>query len=208
MTKKILISLPILALVFVLGISLNIIKLPVEREIHLQYVADFSDNKVLMGASHNVFVGKVLKQTGNLDTGIGPETQYSVEVIYNIKGDLTGAVTVNQQGGYKNGVLYLVHNGDVLVEGTENADALLKTGSTYLFTSRYDDKHGWHMLISHPNGRKLISQDSSLSTSQLLELAKSDQKVLALQEAYKYEVLLEADVLNNNTRNSYNSLQE
>lgn len=210
MKKKLIKRLGIASLLVVgvlaVGLHTNIIKLPIERGIYLSYVADFSDNRVLVGASHNVFVAKVLEQSGTKDTGIGPETQFEVQVVFNIKGNLSGKVTVDQEGGYKNGVLYLVYEGDAVFPSTQQGDALLKPGSTYLFTSRYDEKENWYTLISHPNGRKLISRDANLSTTQLLTLAQNDEKVIALQAAYINEILLDADIKNNNTRNSYQSL--
>ena len=45
---------------FGLALHKNIIKLPISGEIHPQYIADFGNDKILMGASHNVFVGKVI----------------------------------------------------------------------------------------------------------------------------------------------------
>lgn len=190
--------------IIVLGIALrtNVIKLPITRQIHAQYVADFSNDKILVGASHNVFVGKVIKKIGEKNRGIGPETQFAVEIIYNIKGNLQGIAKINQEGGYENGILYLMYDGDSLLPEANGGDALLEEGATYLFTSRYSKVENWYTIISHPNARKLISQDKNLSNIQLLDLAKNDQRVKELQEAYKNEILLEADVLNNNTFNS------
>jgi len=204
---KILVGGVVLVAVLGIGLYTNTIKLPIEKEIHTQYVADFSDDRILMGASHNVFVGKVIRETGTKDTGIVPETQFEVEVVLNIKGDLQGTATINQIGGYKDGILYTVHGGDVLAPNTEKGDTLLRPGVTYLFTSRYNKDEGWHTISSHPNGRKVISEDRELDGAQLKDLAMSDEKVRRLQGAYKNEILLEDDIRMNNTRNSYQSLQ-
>ena len=59
----------------------------------------------------------------------------------------------------------------------------------------------------HENALKLISNDENLSNEELKELATRDAKVNALKEAYKNEVLLEADIYHNNTLNSYKSTQ-
>jgi hypothetical protein len=69
--------------------------------LHAAYVADFRDDKILMGASHNVFIARVTREVGTKGHEFGPETQFEVEVIENIKGDLSGTVIVNQQGGYE-----------------------------------------------------------------------------------------------------------
>lgn len=204
-----------LLVVITLGIGLrfNIIKLPITNTMHPQYVADFGDDRILMGGYHNVFVGKVIKQVGNTNDRGTPETQFAVDVVYNIKGNLVGSIVVNQEGGYQNGILYLVHGGDVvhpadIGNNQEEDDQLLQVGSTYLFAARYYEQKDWYTITSHPNGRKLISSDSNLDKVTLENLAKNDEKVLKLQEAYKHEILLESDVKNNNTRNSYQSLQE
>jgi len=198
-------------IVTVLGVGLytNTIKLPIEREIRPQYVANFNDDRVLMGASHNVFVGKVIREVGARDAEVGPETQFEVEVVLNVKGDLQGTVVVNQLGGYRNGILYTVVNeGDVVVAGTDDKNSLLQPGFTYLFATRYNDDKNWYTLNSHPNAMKLISQDKGVAIEQLRELAVDDEKIRKLQNAYKSEVLLDDDIRANNTRNSYRSLNE
>ncbi|OGH66658.1 MAG: hypothetical protein A3B90_01160 [Candidatus Magasanikbacteria bacterium RIFCSPHIGHO2_02_FULL_41_13] len=160
-----------------------------------------------MGASHNVFIGRVVKQVGTKSLNFGPETQFSVEVISSIKGNLSGTVTVNQFAGYKNGVLYLL-KGDVSApeksgNSASEVDKLLEPGKTYLFASRYNSEQNWHTLVSHPNARKLISSDKKLTLTQLQGLVEKDTRVAQLREAYKNEILLDVDVASNNTRNSY-----
>src|SRR3989338_9357828 len=76
--------------------------------------ADYSDDKILLGRTHNAFVGKVLRKTGEkkiLGT-YGPSSQYEVDVLLNIKGNLRNAI-VNQ---------FEIH-----------APVLLQIGSTYVF---------------------------------------------------------------------------
>ena len=68
-----------------------------------------------------------------------PQTQFSVEPLENIKGDLTEPITVNQQGGT------LKQDGKskkVLIEG----DPLLKPGKEYMFVTRYE---GEQELVHH-----------------------------------------------------------
>ncbi|CAI9393601.1 hypothetical protein ACTQ5K_21355 [Niallia sp. Sow4_A1] len=110
--------------------------------LHPDFITDVTDDKKLVGVSDNVFLGKVIKQTGtkSIEEYL-PETQYSVEIIENIKGDLSGIVTVNQQGGYleyEDGQKELV-----LFEG----DELLVEGNTYLFSTRYLESENWYTLI-------------------------------------------------------------
>ena len=109
------------------------------RYIASDFLVDVTDDRVLAGAAHNIFIGKVIAQTGT-KTDRHPMTQFSVEVIENIKGNFTGTITVNQEGGYENidGKNYLF-----LMEG----DKLIKPGKTYLFATRVNDAEGWHTLV-------------------------------------------------------------
>ncbi len=199
-------------LVAVIGVGLytnSNIGAPNTAVMSASFADDFSDNRILMGASHNVFVGKVIKKVGNENRGIGPRTQVEVSVAYNIKGDLRGTVIVDQLGGYRDGVLYAVRGGDVLAPSTGDDEGvgLLQPGSSYLFVTRYFEEKGWYTINFHPNATKLMTGDSTLSALELEELAQNDEKVKTLEEAYKTEILAERDIRNDTTRNSYESLQ-
>lgn len=167
--------------------------------IHLSYPTDFSNNQNLIGGASNVFVAKVIAQTGNKETTVGPRTQYTVEIVQNIKGDLSGIVTLDQLGGYKNGQLVTVE--DSTLEGY-----LLQPGSTYFLTTRYNEKENWYTLNPHPNASKLLSSDSVKSDADLKALSDQDEKVKSLEAAYPDEVLLDADIAHQNTRNEFKSL--
>lgn len=198
----------LLGIVF-LGIYTSMIKLPLVERSHYSYAADFADNSILMGASHHVFVGKVLGRSGSIALpGNNPGTQFTVEIIENIKGNLHGTVRVDQDGGYDHGVLSI--GGDTLLPGSGYDNGyFLQPGSTYVMAVRSigmtkDSKFG-HRLISHPNSKKLISSDPKLTLDELRTLADQDEKVIALKAAYPNEVLLDADVRTGNTINSYRS---
>lgn len=78
-------------------------------EMHASYAFEADDKRKLVGASENVFVGRVLKKVGSKgipalepipgEDNSSPATQFEVEVINNIKGELEGKVVVNQHGG-------------------------------------------------------------------------------------------------------------
>ncbi|WP_027084534.1 hypothetical protein [Cohnella panacarvi] len=105
-------------------------------EAHRTYVANFKDKKMLVGASNNVFTGKVVQQIGTKKLGAIPETQFTVQVLENIKGVLPTIVTVNQQGGiHKNSLILL------------DGDPLLIPGETYLFATRYLAEENWHTVV-------------------------------------------------------------
>lgn len=160
-----------------------------------EYSANFSDDRILVGASHNIFIGKVIEESGTKRLGSAPETQYRVGIIDNVKGGLSGEVIVNQQGGYENGTLYL----------SEKSIGLLTSGATYLFSTRYNKAEDWHTINPYPTATKLLSSDSGVNIEQLKQIVESDVRVQELKTAYPNEVLLDADVKHGNTLNSYSA---
>ena len=164
---------------------------------HPSYPADYRDNAILLGASHNVFIGKVLAIASTKDFVGNPATQFSVEVIKNIKGNLKDTVILNQEGGMKNGVMYHIED-----------STLLQPGSTYILATRYEPEGDMYTLNPHPNAHKLLSSDASLSDAELKKLADTDEKTKTLEVAYPKEHLLEADVYHANTRNEFTSLPD
>lgn len=152
-------SLVAVVCVLIVGASVYVINVhqinPV-RQIHATYAADYSDTRILMGASHNVFVGRVRSRAGNKRLGSSLETQFMVDVLYNIKGNLNGSVLVSQFGGTDHGTLWL-----------ENGMPLLEIGTTYVLATRYNAQENWYTVNSHPNAWKLLSSDRSLTTSEI-----------------------------------------
>ncbi|KAB2947524.1 MAG: hypothetical protein MPEBLZ_04369 [Candidatus Methanoperedens nitroreducens] len=114
------------------------------------FIFNVTDDRELVGFADNVFVGKVIAQTGNKSNtpppeagdvpGFSPQTQFSVEVFENIKGNISGIVTMSQEGGYKEkySVIQLT-----LIEG----DKLLEPGKTYLFAAKFNYIDGWYTLV-------------------------------------------------------------
>jgi hypothetical protein len=183
---------------------------PVISVIEAQYENDFSDNKILMGGFHNVFIGKVIAQTGTRyrlpDMHAGLETQYSVHVIGNIKGELSGEVTVAQAGGIENDRI-IAMEGDV--EGAQRDGAsspLLQIGSTYILTTRGDGTEGYYMLGTNPYAKKLISSDPNQSDDALSTLADQNPRTQALKFAYPEEVPMKEDVIRGTSHNEFKSL--
>ncbi len=178
------------------------------KHIDFIYPADFANDEILMGAAHNVFVGRVVRQIGIQDFGVGPETQFAVQVISNIKGDLKGMVTVDQAGGYVGDTVYIAGESDILDSANlASSDYFLKPGGTYLLATRYSPTHDWYNLGPFPFAYKLISRDSALGDDALSSIASNDSRVQQLAAAYKNEIPLNADVAHGNDRNSYRSLQ-
>ncbi len=125
-----------------------------------EFVINVTDDRELVGAVHNVFIGNVIAQTGNKPntppleagntTGFSPQTQFRVEVLENIKGNLNGIITVSQYGGYieKDSVNQLV-----LIEG----DKLLEPGKAYLFATRFNEIDRWHTITAPAYGDLVIT---------------------------------------------------
>ena len=92
---------------------------------------EFGDERRLAFVSTNIFIGRVVEQVGSQDIPSDggeswPRTQFRVEVLQNIKGQLDGTVIVDQDGGY-----YRTAEGVVLI--LIDGDPLLEPGQTYLF---------------------------------------------------------------------------
>lgn len=109
---------------------------PIIKTVQTSHAFDVTDPKRLVGWADNVFVGRVVKLSGKSDERGMLETQFKVEVAENIKGELHGDITVNQQGGYEGETLILVEN-----------DQLLKEGESYLFISRQNEEKEWHTIV-------------------------------------------------------------
>lgn len=137
--------------------------------IHIDYVVDVTDDRALVGIADNVFIGKVIAQTGNKPNtpppeagdipGFSPQTQFSVEVLENIKGNLNGTITVSQYGGYER---IIVMNQLVLGEG----DKLLEPDKTYLFATGYNDIDGWHTITASNYGNLPIANKTDYQNKQ------------------------------------------
>lgn len=144
------------------------------------YSFDVTDDRELVGAAHNVFVGKVIAQTG---TTIDPylRTQFSVEVLENIKGNLTGTVTVSQKGGYENleGKQYLI-----ITKG----DKLLEPDETYLFVTRVSD-FGGHLLI--PVYGDLLIKDQTDRQAKMEKFERAFAQEIPLNETIQSEAAQE-----------------
>ncbi|MCM3574161.1 hypothetical protein M3172_13275 [Mesobacillus subterraneus] len=143
----------------------------VVREAHANFIDDFSDKRKLVGATDNVFIGKVIEQAGSKSLDGGPETQFTVEVISTVKGKLSGEVLVNQQGGYLEN-----EEGETELLLIED-DQLLVPGETYLFATRYLESENWHTVVPAYGDIKIDSE------------AKKSEIMKAFKEAYKNQVI-------------------
>ncbi|MFA6897438.1 MAG: hypothetical protein WCQ96_04100 [Patescibacteria group bacterium] len=195
-----------IAVVFSIGVGMhfNVIKLPVTNVVTSQWGQELDSYEGTMSAVSNVFVGKVVKQVGTRARFEEPETQFEVEVLYNIKGDLQGKAIVSQSGGYKNGVLYRTSD-DITVATDkpvkEQDNGLMKEGETYLFVTRYSEMGNWYSIYTHSKGTKLLSRDGNLNAGALKKLYEKDERFISLKEAYEKVKTMNADVKSENVAN-------
>jgi hypothetical protein len=124
----------------------------------VRYAFDGMDPRELVGFATNVFVGQVVEETGSEGASLSgpgeravPRTQFSVEVLKNVKGDVEGTVTVSQTGGYDE-----EEGREVRVEG----DSLLQPGKKYLFATSYNPEEGWYAVVAQPFGDVLVEGEA------------------------------------------------
>lgn len=186
------------------GWHYTLLKLPTQTTIHPQYITDFSDDKKLMWASHNVFVWKVLNHIWNESNGVLPSNQYNVLVLNNIKGSLTGSVVVEEEGWYKDGTSYVFEDDIVIADSSGKKQySPLNNGDVYLFATRYNPANDRYTIISPLQGKKLLSiQKSGLPNDGF----RNENRVRELKKAYTEETLYEWDIKGWITRNAYSRL--
>jgi len=116
---------------------------------------------------------------------------------------------IEQDGGHRDGALYIVRGGDVVASGNDLENYLLRPGSTYLLAARYSAENSY-LVLQFPQSVswKELAQDKNLTNPQLKLLAENDSRFKQLLIAYPNETLLDADIYHNNTLNSYQSLTE
>ena len=119
------------------------------------YAFDAKDERKLVGASENVFLGRVVEKSGTeliegtqeppgMPEAPGlPDTQFSVEVLRAVKGDLAGNVTVSQHGGYDPAT-----GQEAVVED----DHPLRPGQVYMFSTNHDPQRDWQQIVAGPFG--------------------------------------------------------
>jgi hypothetical protein len=116
------------------------------------------DPRELVGFATNVFVGQVVEETGSEGVPLSgpgeravPRTQFSVEVLKNVKGDAEGTITVSETGGYDE-----EEGREVRVEG----DSPLQPGKKYLFVTSYNSEEGWYAVVAQPFGDVLVEGEA------------------------------------------------
>jgi len=158
------------------------------------WMTDLSNPQKRMGASHNVFVAKIVKEVSRIPLDNHPQIQFEAQIIYNIKGNLKGRVIVEQQIGENND------------PDTFSTLGEMKPSSTYLLITRYYAEKNRYTISAYSGGITPISDDQNLTDEQLKNLVKENERVKKLEDAYKNEIPLVADVNTGHAYNSYQSL--
>lgn len=172
-------------------------------ELEMRYVADFSDERNVIGFSGNVFTGKITKVLKHTKSDSLPVTLYEVEVFHNIKGELKGSVIVMDTVGYSADT-----EGKQRISSLNGVDTFMQPGETYLLAVNYDEvmtkQEGLDVfsLGGHPNFNKQISLDGTLPLNELKIAAMQDEEVKKWEVAYKNENVemlkfLEVKTINN-----------
>ncbi|WP_077298765.1 hypothetical protein [Virgibacillus pantothenticus] len=102
-------------------------------EIGATFMADFDNKQILAGTVDYIFTGKVLENLGEVDNFAYPTTQFKVEAIHQLQGNLPSKeVVINQYGGHlKEEVDGKTIETLYLFEG----DPLLEKGKAYIFAA-------------------------------------------------------------------------
>jgi hypothetical protein len=112
---------------------------------HPVYELDPTDDRALAAYATDIFIGRVLDQTGAVGAPTSapgqelPQSQFAVEVLHLLKGQAAGVVTVNQVGG-----LDMQAEEIMLLEG----DLLLRPGAIELFLVVSVPERGWYQIVA------------------------------------------------------------
>jgi hypothetical protein len=128
---------------------------------HPIYELDPTDDRTLAAYATDIFIGRVLDQTGAAGAPTSapgqelPQSQFAVEVLRVLKGYAAGVVTVNQVGGLDQQARQLM-----LLEG----DALLRPGSSELFLAVSVPERGWYQIVAAGHGHVLVDDPAQQKT--------------------------------------------
>ena len=202
--KKPFLLIPIVVIISgTMFITYNSLHSPKEVIVHSIHVTDISDDRKLLWISSNVFVWKITKEIWSKeDKGGMPTTQFSVEIIENIKGNLSWSVTVSQEWWYKDGSLY-ISEWDVFYSWStkwiiSERSALMIPWEEYVMATITSENSDIYYLISHPNGKHHFWWWESKKQKQA--------KVNSLRKAYIDEIPFEPFVKEWRNKNAFSSL--
>jgi hypothetical protein len=112
---------------------------------HPLYDFDPRNDRAMAAYATDIFIGRVLSQTGNAGAPTSapgqevPQSQLAVEVLHAVKGEAEGVVTINQVGGLDAQAKRMM-----LFEG----DALLRPGASELFLVVQVPQMEWYQIVA------------------------------------------------------------
>ena len=112
---------------------------------HPIYELDTRDDLAMAAYATDIFIGRVLGQTGDLGAPTSapgqelPQSQFAVEVLHTVKGEAEGVVTINQIGGLDAQARRIM-----LLDG----DTLLRAGRSELFLVVYVPEMEWYQIVA------------------------------------------------------------
>ena len=139
---------------------------------HPIYALDPGDDRALAAYATDIFIGRVLDQTGAVGAPTSapgqelPQSQFAVEFLHLLKGQAEGVVTVNQVGGLD------TQAGAVMqLEG----DALLRPGASELFLVVSVPERGWYQIVAAGHGH-LAADDPAQRQTLIDRFSQADEK--------------------------------
>lgn len=183
MNKKILVLALLVLILPAVGLLFKTFQLPSKSWITREIVADFSDDRLLVGFAENVFLATIGQRVSDRDMSGTPATQFSAQVLTNLKGDLSGEIVVSQ-----------VPEDDVIEiesDGSYRHPHPLQRGATYILATSYDTQRNQHTLLPHFNAHILVSNEPSIDAEQLNRMLLSSLRYAELNEALKHQITLE-----------------
>ena len=133
-------------------------------------VADFSDEKRLVGYSDNVFTGTVLTEGESIDLHI-PTTLFEIKVEKSFKGKLDSEVIkVSQYGGYEK-----EENGENILYLLED-DQLLRKGELHLFSTKKQDDGTYHIISNYGHVKINNKEEKNKVERKFIEAYKNEVK--------------------------------
>ncbi|MEU9807686.1 hypothetical protein [Mycobacterium sp. NPDC050853] len=128
------------------------------KEITPTYRIDLGDQRRLAGLADAIFVGTVKEKQDTIFRHANiAYTKFTVNIMLVLKGGASGAVTVEQQGGFdaKSNTRYIV-----------KGDRPLATGGAYIFVAMHREKENTYNVINMYGDIPLTDAEASAATSE------------------------------------------
>jgi hypothetical protein len=118
---------------------------------------DPRDDRALAAYATDIFIGKVLRQTGAVGAPTSapgqeiPQSQFAVDVLHAIKGKAEGVVTINQVGGLDRDAGQIM-----LLAG----DTLLRPGASEVFLLVFVPERKWYQIVAGGHGHLPVGDEA------------------------------------------------